>query len=392
MKILKTFLVFLLLLPFPNHTNGINVKEVANIAVNVIRLSLQFSKEIRAWNDFNEIQKFRTELNTNINKLHDKLDFVVQEVEKLTELIEKQTQDILITPSINQIKSCVIELNSLLQNPNNTAARENFLSRCSDIIVKVRTIYDFLSGQNSSILEKYRHKDGSCNGQSIKTMHNFLYRYLVDGCAISVTAEELRHNQNSVLDKNECLNMVEKTNDFMENLYNKCISSSCQNFYSHATELLSGPEIVDVESAASILNDNFPWFQLFIVESKYSNSIIENNGTFAINIKTFTMQKNYIVIWTNSFVSFFKHNNTENAFIVNVTISICDHVRSWNGMNLSRHLYEEEKLYSFVGYTSDHTNDTCRYTQRLDPPLSASSKQELTLITFLFVLFALYFL
>lgn len=290
MKILKTFLVFLLLLPFPNHTNGINVKEVAKIAVDVIRLSLQFSKEIRAWNGFNEIQKFRTELNTNINKLHDKLDFVVQEVEKLTELIEKQTQDILITPSINQIKSCVIELNSLLQNPNNTAARENFLKRCENIIVEVRTIYDFLSGQNRSILEKYRHKDGSCNGQSIKTMHNFLFRYLVDGCAIVVTAEELRHNQNSVLDKNEWLNMVEKTNDFMENLYNKCISSSCQNVYSHATELLSGPEIVNVESAASVLKDNFPWFQFLIVESKDSNSIIENSGTFAINFKTFTMQ------------------------------------------------------------------------------------------------------
>lgn len=389
---MKTFLVFLLLLPFPNNTNGINVKEVANIAVDVIRLSLQFSKEIRAWNDFNEIQKCRTELNTKFNKLHDKLDFVYQEVKNLTDLIEKQTQDILITPSINQIKSCVKDLDSLLKQPNNTAARKNLLDRCERIIVEVRTIDDFLSGQNRSILEKYRHKDGSCNGKSIKKMHNYLYRYLIDGCAIAVTAEELMHNQTSVLDKNECLNMVEKTNHFMKNLYNKCISSSCQNFYSRVTELLSGPEIVNVESAASVLNDNFPWFQFLIVESKDSNSIIENNGTFAINFKTFIMQKNYIVIWTNSFSSFFKHNNTENAFIVNITISICDHVRSWNGMNLSRHLYEEEKLYSFVGYTSDHTNDTCRYTQRLDPPLSASSKQELTLITFLFVLFRPYIL
>lgn len=388
---MKTLLVFVLLLPFLTYNHGIQVKVLANIAVDVLKLSLQFSQKIRAGNDLKEIQKSINELNTKINKLHGKLDYVVKEVDKLTELIKDQTQKILFTPSINEIKSCTKDLDNILKNPNNTAALKNF-ERCEHIIVEVRTVKDYLSGHSQSILEKYRYKDGSCNGQSTKTMHNFLYRYLIDGCAVAVAVEELKYNQTSVLDRTECLEMVEETNVFMENLYRKCIMSSCQNFYSHATELLSGRKIVNITSAANVLHDNFPWFQFLVVESEAPNSIIENNGTFAINFKTFVMQKNYQVIWTDSFVSFSKYNKTENAFVVNITISICDHVRSWNGMNLSRHLYEEEKLYSFFGYTSDHTIDKCNYRKRLDPPLSSSSKQELTLLTFLFVLSTLFFL
>lgn len=388
---MKTLLVFVLLLPFPKYNHGITVKVLSNIAVDVIKFSLQFSKEIRAGNDLKEIQKSINELNTKINKLHDKLDYVVKEVDRLTELIKEQTQQILIIPKINNIKSCTKDLDNILNQPNSTAARNNF-QRCNNIIAEVRAINNFLSGHSQSILERFRHKDGSCNGQSMKTMHNFLYRYFIDGCVVAVAVEELRYNQTSDLDRTDCLKMVEETNVFMENLYRKCIMSSCQNFYSHATELLSGREIVNITSAASVLHDHFPWFQFLVVESEAPNSIIENNGTFAINFKTFVMQKNYQVIWTDSFVSFSKYNKTENAFVVNVTISICDYMRSWNGMNLSRHLYEEEKLYSFFGYTSDHTLDKCNYTKRLDPPLSSSSKQELTLITFLFVLSTLFFL
>lgn len=392
----STFLFTIVLcLQYPDSSEGLKVKKVAEIAIEVIQLSIEFSKEIMSENNFDKIENSIAQLHNRLDNLYNKLEYTTEKVKELFDLIDQQTYKVSFTPHINRIKSCMTDFNTFLQKPNSTAARENF-RKCYYIIDDARAIFNSLSGHSiigiRPFLELYRHKDGSFNGLAIKTLFQYLFRYFIDGCTGLVAAERFEFNQSSRLYSDECLKMIDDINSYMESLYRKCFEASCPWFTSQVTELLLRPGIKDVSSAMKAVQDNFPWLKVFLVETKAFQSAIENKGTFPLNFKTFPFMKNYIQLyWTESSVSFDKSNKTEKALFVNLTISICEHMHSSNGMNLSKTLYEEEKLYSFIGYTTDHSNYTCKYKQKLNPPSSSPGKPELTFTNCLFLFFYTFF-
>lgn len=383
----STFLLTIILcLLYPGSIEGLKVKKVAEIAIEVIQSSIEFI--IKVITD-NNSESSKAQLHNRFDNLYSKLDYTTEKVEELFDVIDQQTYKVSFTPHINRIKSCMADFNNFLQKQNSTAARENF-GKCYNIIDDVRALFNPLSGHSiiglRPYFELYRHKDGYYNGLAIKTLFQYLYRHFIDGCTGLVAAERFKFNQSSTLYRDECLNMIEDINLYMESFYRKCSEASCPWFLPHVTELLRRPEIVDVSSALKTLQDNFPWSNFFLVKTKNFKSGIENKGTFPLNFHTFPFLDGHIqLFWTASSVSFDKSNKTGNALFVNLTISICEHMRSSNGMNLSKELHEEEKLYSFVGYTTDSSNDTCDYKQRLTPPSSSSGKPELTFIVFCFL-------
>lgn len=373
-----------LCLQCPYSIEGLKLKKVAENAIDVIESSIDFIKEILSENNS---ENSKEQLHNRLNNLYSKLDYTNKKVEELFGVIDQQTYTISLTTHIKRIRSCMTEFNTFFQKPNSTAARENF-KKCYNIIEDVRAINDSLSGHPIigllPFFELYRHKDGYYNGLVIKTLFQYLYRHFIDGCTGLVAAERLEYNQSSIY-RDECLKMIKDINSYMESFYRKSFEASCPWFLPHATELLRRPEIVNVSSALTTLQDNFPWLNFFIVKTKNFKSEIENKGTFPLYFDTFPFLDGHIqLFWTESSVSFDKSNKTENSLFVNLTISICEHIRSSNGMNLSKRLHEEEKLYSFVGYTTDRSNGTCEYKQRLNPPSSSSGKAELTFIVFFF--------
>lgn len=390
-KTLKVFSI-VLCLQCPYSIEGLKLKKVAENAIAVIKSSIDFIKEIITENDS---ENSKEQLHNRLDNLHRKLEYTNEKVDELFDVIKQQSYKILITGHVNQIRSCMTDFNIFLQKPNSTAARENF-GKCYNIIDNVRVIYDYLSGHPiiglPPFFELYRHKDGYYHGLAIKTLFQYLYRHFIDGCTALVAAERFKYNQSSTLYSDECLKMVENINSYMESLYRKCFDASCPWFLSQVAELLRRPEIVDVSSALKILQDNFPWLRFKLFKTNNFKSDIENKGTFPLNFYTFPFLDGYIqLFWTESSVSFDKTNKTENALFVNLTISISEPMGSSNGMELSKELHEEEKLYTFVGYTTDRSNDTCEYKQRLNPPSSSSGKPELTFIVFYFIFFTSFF-
>lgn len=386
LRSLKIFFTIFLCLQYPSSIEGLKVKKVSEIAIEVIKSSIDFIKEVITDNNS---ENSKAQVHYRFDILYSKLDYTNVKVEELFDVIYQQTYKVLFMPHINRIISCMTDFNNFLQNQNSTAARENF-GKCYNIIDDVRALFNILSGYSiiglRPFFEYYRHKDGYYNGLAIKKLFQYLYRHFIDGCTGLMTAERFKFNQTSTLYSDECYNMIDDINSYMESLYRKCFEASCPWFISHVTELLLRPEVVDVSSALKTLQDNFPWFNFFLVNTKNFKSAIENKGTFTLNFYTFPFLDGYIqLFWTESSVSFDKSNKTENASFVNLTIPICEHVRSSNGMNLSKELHEEEKLYSFVGFTTDRSNNTCEYKQRLNPPYSSSGKPEPTFIVFYFL-------
>lgn len=373
---------------------GFKVKEVADLAFEVISLSIDFIDQLTSGDDSNTIQKSIENLQSSVDKLHEKLDYTTQLVESLISLINEQPYKISISQHIEQIKSCKTDLENVLETPNSIAARENF-RKCYVIMNNVRAIGGYLSGQAiiglHPFFESYRHKDGYYNGYAIKTMFQYLYTHFIDGCTVVVTAERIQFNQTSTIYRDECWKTVSEIYRYMREFYRKCIKASCPWFISQVGKFLDRPEVVDVYSANNVLQNNFPWFQFLILESLNSDSVVENVGFFPVNSNTFLVQKTYRVFWTDSFVLFANNNKTRYQQAVNVTISICDYGGSSYGMNLTRELYLKEKLFSFVGLTSNETMDTCKYPQEsYTTPSLASSPQKLPLAS-MFTLLALAF-
>lgn len=371
---------------YPGSIEGLKVKKVAEIAIEVIQSSIEFIIEVITDNNS---ENSKAQLHNRFDNLYSKLDYTTEKVEELFDVIDQQTYKVSFTPHINRIKSCMTDFDNFLQKQNSTAARDNF-GKCYNIIDDVRALFNPLSGHSiiglRPYFELYRHKDGYYNGLAIKTLFQYLYRHFIDGCTGLVAAERFKFNQSSTLYRDECLKMIEDINLYMESFYRKCSEASCPWFLQHVTELLRRTEIVDVSSALKTLQDNFPWSNFFLVKTKKFKSGIKNKGTFPLKFHTFPVLDGHIqLFWTESSVSFDKSNKTGNALFVNLTISICEHMRSSNGMDLSKELHEEDKLYSFVGYTTDRSNDTCDYKQRLTPPSSSSRKPELTFIVFCFL-------
>lgn len=190
---------------------GFKVKEVADLAFEVISLSIDFIDQLTSGDDSNTIQKSIKNLQSSVDKLHEKLDYTTQLVESLISLINEQPYKISISQHIEQIKSCKTDLENVLETPNSIAARENF-RKCYVIMNNVRAIGGYLSGQAiiglHPFFESYRHKDGYYNGYAIKTMFQYLYTHFVDGCTVVVTAERIQFNQTSTIYKDECWKTV----------------------------------------------------------------------------------------------------------------------------------------------------------------------------------------
>lgn len=363
---------------------GFKVKEVADLAYEVISRSIDFIDQLTSGDDSDTVQRSIKNLQSSVDKLHEKLDYTTQLVESLINLINEQPYKISISQHIEQIKSCKTDLENVLQTPTSIAARENF-RKCYVIMNNVRAIGGYLSGQAiiglHPFFESYRHKDGYYKGYAIKTMFQYLYTHFIDGCTVVVTAERIQFNQTSTIYRDECWKTVSEIYLYMRDFYRKCIRASCPWFISQVGKFLDRPEVVDVYSANNVLQNNFPWFQFLILGSLNSDSTVENVGTFPVNSNIFIVQKTYRVFWTDSFVLFSNHNKTGHQDAVNVTISICDYDGSSHGMDLTKELYLNEKLFSFVGFTSNHTMDTCKYPQEsyTKIPSLASSLQKLPL-------------
>lgn len=134
-------------LQYPNSNKGLKVKKVAEIAIEVIQLSIEFSKEIISENNFDKIENSIAQLHNRLDNLYNKLEYTIEKVEELFDLIDQQTYKVSFTPHINRIKSCTTDFNTFLQKPNSTAARENF-RKCYNIIEDVRAIFNSLSGHS----------------------------------------------------------------------------------------------------------------------------------------------------------------------------------------------------------------------------------------------------
>lgn len=368
---------------------GLNVKEVAELAYDVITLSIDFIDKLNSNDDLEKVQESIKNLQNSVEELHDKLDYTTQLVEKLVNLINEQPYKISLSQHIEKIKSCKTDLENVIQQPSSPAARENF-RKCDKIIDNVRAIGGYLSGQTilglNSFFELYRQKEGHYRGLAIKAMFQYLYTHFIDGCTVVVTVERITFNESSKLYKDECWKMVADINSYMKSFYRKCISQSCSLFLSEATGLLKNPEIVNASSANNVLQDNFPWFQFFVLQTTTSNSTVKNNGTFLVNSKTFALHKTYRVFWTDSFVTLDQNRSDENQQDIQIPISICDYEGSSYGMNLSKLLYLDEKLFSFVAFTSNNTMDACQYSQGSHGASSTSLPPKLTMVSMFFYL------
>lgn len=393
---MKGFILILLCVTPLISGKALKVKEVAELALSVISLSIDFVDTLTSNDDLDKVEESIKNLQNSVSELHNKLDYTAQLVENLINLIQEQPYKISLSQHIEKIKSCKTDLENVLQQPTSTAARENF-RKCYNIIDSVRAIGGYLSGHAivglHPFFELYRHKEGYYRGLAIKTMFQYLFTHFIDGCTVVVTAERIKFNQSSQLYKDECLNTVKDINSYMKSFYRKCIMQSCSWFLSQATALLKTPDIVNASSANNVLQNNFPWFEFLVLEFSTSDSTLNNMGTFFVNAKTFDLQKPYRarVFWTDSFVAFAQNRSNEREQDVQIPISICNYEGSSYGMNLSRMLYLDEKLFSFVGFTSDSTMDVCQYSQGSQSSPSASLQLTPTMVSLFFCL-AFFFL
>lgn len=369
-------------------SSGILLPDIAFLAYDVITLGINFIDRLTSGET---VQESINNLQTSVNELHHQLQYTTQLVELLIELTKEQPYKLALSQHIEQIKSCKVDLDNVLQQPNSKAALENF-KKCN-IIGNVRAIGGYLSGHavvgSPPFFELYRHKGGYYKGLAIKTMFHYLYSYFIDGCTVVVAAERIAFGKSSKIYRDECWKTVEDINSYMKDFYRKCITASCPWFYSQARELLNKPEIVNISSANDALQNNFPWYQFLVVAT---DSTVTNNGTFALQTDTFTAKRTYQVFWTDSFVSFTKSNTNENQTFISIPILICDYEGSSYGMNLSKLIYLEEKLFSFIGYTSNKTMNTCIYEHVSDESSPVSSPQKLTMVCmFIFVVLKTFF-
>lgn len=389
---MKGFFFFFWFFYFVNWCGSkpLKLEEIAVLAYDVLSLGNDFINSLISDDNFISVQGMINKLQKMMEELHNKLDYITQQLEDLLFLVSELPYKIAISQHIDKIRSCKTDFNNLFGNPNNTAALSIF-KKCHNIVVSVRAIGRYLSGKASigpyPFFEIYYEKDGYYRGQAIETMFRYLYTNFIDGCILIVAAERMVYNQTSALYRDECWKTFGEINSYMTKFYRKCMTKSCSSFLSQVSKLFQTYQIKNTSAALKILENNFPWFQFIVVESSTTASIVENNGTFVLNSKTFPIHgKIFHVFWTDFSVSFVKNMTTENQQFVNVTILICDFEDSSYGMNFSKRFYLEEKLISFVGYTSDPTMDTCEYSQELggSPSLSSIRKLPNNFMIFIF--------
>lgn len=356
------------------------VKEKSNLAYKVINLTLDFIDHLKFEGDPDKDER-QQELINKMDIMHDKFDY-------FQHMAEKQPYKIVLSRHINKIESCKIDHRNFLQQPTSIAAIEN-LKKCDDIILDARTLWRYLSGHSILGLKpifEYYTKDKSCNGLQINNMFQYLHTVFVDGCAIAVTNERIAFNQSSTLYRDECLQMVEDIEQYIRYFFDQCTNMSCSTFDEQVTQVLNGPEIVNTSTAITALEDNFPWYIFLAIESSSADSVIANNGTFALNSKTVVIEGIcYHIFWTNFYVRFTKNKTSTNDTFVKVTISSCDYLGSSSGMNLSEKEYFNEKRKTFFGFTSNDTSDSCQYLHGSKGSSSASSVEKLSFVSMILI-------
>lgn len=142
---MKGFILILLCFLPPVSSKALKIKEVAELAYNVISLSIELSDKLNSNDDLQRVEESIKNLQNSVHEIHSKLDYTTQLVENLINLINEQPYKISLSQHVEKIKSCSTELENILQQPTSTAARENF-RKCYNIIDNVRAIGGYLSG------------------------------------------------------------------------------------------------------------------------------------------------------------------------------------------------------------------------------------------------------
>lgn len=362
-------------------------KEIAEYVYNLFTLGLDVADRLESNDQLEKIQESLNKLEDAMDSVKSMIEYTKDKVDDLNDLIKVRSYYDSFHQDILKIDRCVQDLRYVFNDPTNVVARENF-EQCYDTIRSANGIGGSLSGNHiiglKPLFEYFYNEDGSCKGEEIEKTFRALYAKFIDGCLVTSTAERMKHNNSSTLYRDECLGMNKNITDYMTNFYGKCSKLSCSSFHSRVSALLKNLEKVDSSTVYSVLQRNYPWLQLNVIEVWREESLVENNGTFYLNSGIFVVKnKIFLVFWTDVFVKFSKHRAIENQKYINITVSYRDFESWFLGMNLSYENPLETKRINAFGYTSHQTLDKCQYLP--EPLVTPNSGNHLRTPSFMFV-------
>lgn len=393
-KTMKVFVGILLcmLLTTNSECKTNHLKEIAEIAYDVLTLGLDLSDRLKSNDGLEILLEAAKKLEKGIERVHSMLEYTKQLVKDVLRLIKVQSYFESFNQHIEKIDSCITDFQYVLKYPTDKVSRENF-QNCYNIMSSVRPLVGYLCGKpilgSIPLFDSFYNEDGSCKGEDIEKVFRALYAKFIDGCIVTSTAERIKHGNSSTIYRDECWEMNKNISAYMISFYNKCIKRSCSSFHSRVSALLKSLEKVDSSTVLNALQRNYPWLQFIVIEVGKKEAVVKNNGTFFLNSGIFVVQnKIFLVFWTDIFVMFSKNRTNENQNNVNITISYCDFQSWFLGMNFSYENPLETKRISAFGYTSDQAIDTCNYLPGSDdssPEESNSAGNRLTSTVLLFV-------
>lgn len=97
-------------------------EDVAFLAYDVLSLGKDFIDSITSDDDFVKVQEMINKLRKSMEELHNKLNYISQQLEDLLFVINELPYKITLSQHIDKIRSCKTDFNNLLRNPNSTAA------------------------------------------------------------------------------------------------------------------------------------------------------------------------------------------------------------------------------------------------------------------------------
>lgn len=140
---MKGFFFFFWFFYFVNWCGSkpLKLEEIAVLAYDVLSLGNDFINSLISDDNFISVQGMINKLQKMMEELHNKLDYIKQQLEDLLFLVSELPYKIAISQHIDKIRSCKTDFNNLLGNPNNTAALSIF-KKCHNIVGSVRAIGD----------------------------------------------------------------------------------------------------------------------------------------------------------------------------------------------------------------------------------------------------------
>lgn len=147
---MKGFFFFFWFFYFVNWCGGkpLKLEEIAVLAYDVLSLGNDFINSLISDDNFISVQGMINKLQKMMEELHNKLDYITQQLEDLLFLVSELPYKIAISQHIDKIRSCKTDFDNLLGNPNNTAALSIF-KKCHNIVGSIRAIGRYLSGKAS---------------------------------------------------------------------------------------------------------------------------------------------------------------------------------------------------------------------------------------------------